>query len=204
MPPSPLGHVARSGRSARLRRVGHAAARGLHARRLAGLLRVVRRPWGVALAFDLVALHQLEERLERDAPCDRCPLRGRRSGEALRDGLTVNSSSSVGQLVPGHRRADRARREWPHRVDRGHRLVLRVLVVVEEHAVPFLLPPLAGRHRRRRLSTSRARCQRRAPHFGERPARLDAHVDVNAASPTSSGSRVAQVIEHVLTTGATS
>ena len=50
---------------ARIRSVGAARPRRLDARRLAGLLGVVRRPRRVAQALRLVALAQLEQRLER-------------------------------------------------------------------------------------------------------------------------------------------
>jgi hypothetical protein len=47
--------------------------------------------------------------------------------------------------------------------------------------VPLLLPPLAGGERGRApLDVARER-ERGAPHVGEAPARLDAHVDVDAA-----------------------
>ena len=88
---------------------------------------------------------------------------------------------AVGHLVPGERRRHARVGQRPHRVGRAGRAVLGVLVVVEEHAVALLLPPLRGRERgRAALDLARQR-ERGAAHLGERPARLDAHVDVHAA-----------------------
>ena len=88
---------------------------------------------------------------------------------------------AVRHLVPGERRRHARVGQRAHRVRRAGGAVLRVLVVVEEHAVALLLPPLRGGERRRApLDLARER-QRRAAHLGEGPARLDAHVDVHAA-----------------------
>ena len=72
----------------------------------------------------------------------------RRQGEVLH--------LDVGDLVPAQRHRDPRIGRRPDRVGGRHRPVLGVLVVVEEHAVALLLPPLAGRDRGARRSTSRA------------------------------------------------
>ena len=100
-------------------------------------------------------------------PPRRCPRPGRRCA-ANRAGTvsSVNASAStVGDLVPGQRHRDPRVGRRPDGVGRRHRPVLGVLVVVEEHAVALLLPPLArwrgpGRAARRR---GRARAPRGAP-----------------------------------------
>ena len=84
-------------------------------------------------------------------------------------------------LVPRERRRDARVRRRPHRVRAGDRAVLRVLVVVEEHAVALLLPPLAGRERRARAARPRARARARRAGPRRTSTRLDAHVDVDAA-----------------------
>ena len=74
---------------------------------------------------------------------------------------------AVVDLVPGQRRRDARVGRRPHRVGAGDGAVLRVLVVVEEHAVALFLPPLAGGERRRApLDLARKR-QRGAPHLVE-------------------------------------
>ena len=88
---------------------------------------------------------------------------------------------TLGDLVPVHGRRHARVRQWAHRVGRARRAVLRILVVVEEHAAPLFLPPL-GRRQRRRASLHLAReRERRASHLGERPPLLDTHVDVHPA-----------------------
>ena len=162
--------------------VGTPLARRLDAWRLAGLLGVVRRPRGVALALRLVPLRQLEQRLQRADrlvdPAPRVadpgePLGHRRDRERL--GLAARD------LVPGQRRRDARVGQRPDRVGRGDGSVLGVLVVVEEDAVALLLPPLRRRPSgHARLDVARQR-QSRAADLGIRPATLDAHVDVDPA-----------------------
>ena len=116
-------------------------------------------------------------------PRRRCPRDDRRS-RAKRAGIVASVKSrgiAVVDLVPGERRRDARVGCRPHRVGAGDGAVLGVLVVVEEDAVALFLPPLARRQRRRApLDLARER-QRGAAHLGERPAPLDAHVDVHAA-----------------------
>ena len=158
-------------------------ARRLDARRLALLLAVVRRPRRVAEA--------LAPRPPPRAPgaprASRPPRRSRRPGRrssAKRAGTVaiVNASASrVGTSSQRERRRDPRVRERPDRVRRGDRPVLRVLVVVEEHAVALLLPPLRGGDRRRPpLDVARDR-EGGPANLRVRPLPLDADVDVDAA-----------------------
>ena len=52
------------------------------------------------------------------------------------------------QFIPADRRRHACVRPRPHRVRRRHGPILGVLVVVDEHALPLLLPPLRGGQRR--------------------------------------------------------
>ncbi len=123
----------------------------------------------------LVARRELEQLFERARRlvhasvriADRREARGHgRDGEVGR--------VAVGDLVPVERRRDARVGQRPHRIGGAGGAVLGVLVVVEEDAVALLLPPLRGGDRGRPpLDLARER-QRRAAHFGERPARLDA------------------------------
>ena len=75
-----------------------------------------------------------------------------------------SAGSHVGDLVPGERRRDARIGPRPDRVRGGDRAVFGVLVVVQEHALTFLFPPLARR------ATRACAARLRAPA----PARLDA------------------------------
>ena len=158
-----------------------------------GLLHVVRRPGRVAQALGLLPRRQLEQRprasrgcssMRRVAVADRGEARGHRAQREVARAGTPQSSSQVS----GRRHARVGL--GAHRVGARHRAVLGVLVVVEEDAVALLLPPLAGGELRRAPLDLAGEGQRGAPHLRERPARVDAHVDVDRrASPTSSASR---------------
>ena len=71
-------------------------------------------------------------------------------------------------------------RHRPHRICGARRPILRILVVVEEHAVALLLPPLRCRQRRHAAFNCSRQSNGRAPDFREGPARLNAHVHVHA------------------------
>ena len=89
--------------------------------------------------------------------------------------------------MPVKRRGDAGVGERAHRIGRAGRAILRVLVVVEEDAVPLLLPPFrAGDGGRAPLDRSR-QSQRRATHLGEGPSRMNPHIDVHAARPAGLG-----------------
>ena len=152
---------------------------GLHPRRLACLLPIVWRPRRVAFAL---LLEQLEQRLERARlridprmpiaqslePCGH-----RRQREIAR--------LAVGDFGPVERCRHRGFRRRAHRVGRCDGAVLGVLVVVDEHAVALLLPPLARRELRRATLDVAGERERRAAHLIERPALRDAHIDVHAS-----------------------
>ena len=116
------------------------------------------------------------------SPSSREPRRHRRQREV--GGLAVVD------LVPGQRRRHARVGRRPHRVGAGDRAVLRVLVVVEEHAVALFLPPLARRQIAARAARPRApaRAPRGAPRRTSSAARC-ARRCACRASPTSSASR---------------
>ena len=186
-----LGRRAAVHAAARVLAVCPTLPRRLDPRRLALLLRVVGRPRGVALAFRFIAGGQLQQRVKgaggRIDPGPGIAPRGidRRhggQGEVLRH--------HVGHLVPAQRERDPGVGERPDGVGGGHGPVLRVLVVVQEHAVPLLLPPARGGDRRRPpLHVPRQR-QRGAPDLRVRPAPLDPDVRRGSrGNRTSSASR---------------
>ena len=74
-------------------------------------------------------------------------------------------------------------RSGPHRVGAGDRPILRVLVVVQKHTVPFFFPPFARRQIGRASLDFACQRQRGTPYFSERPAALDAHVHVHTSRP---------------------
>ena len=156
--------------------------RRLDARRLPGLLRVVRRPRCVALPLCLVPVAQLQQRVERaDRRLDtrsRVADRGKaRRYRVDREGLGLDGR----HLVPGQWGGDPRVRQRPHGIGGRHGAVLGVLVVVEEDPVPLLLPPLGrGEIRHTPLHVPREG-ERRPADLRERPARLDPDVDVDAA-----------------------
>src|SRR5207244_4517508 len=78
------------------------------------------------------------------------PLGTGAAGEAVGDGLRRERFGFDGRtLGPAERRRDARVRRRTHRVRRGDGSILRVLVVVDEDAVPLLLPPLRRRQLRR-------------------------------------------------------
>src|SRR5262245_58574320 len=131
------------------------------------------RPRGVAQALALVALRELEQRLDRARVLVDSLVWIAALGEASRHGREREVLGlQARQLVPAERRRDPGVRGGPHRVGRGDRAVLGTLVVVDEHPVALLLPPLAGGERRRAaLHVARQR-QGGAPHLVEAPAPL--------------------------------
>ena len=137
-------------------------------RRLALHLPEVRRPWSVAESRRFVAVCEFEKLSANpgDASMSACgsPI----SREALGDCETVKSAGiAVRHFVPVERRRYTRIRQRTHRVGRAGRAILRVLVVVEKHAVPLFLPPLrTGQRWRAPLDFARQR-QRRATHLGE-------------------------------------
>ena len=133
--------------------VAPASGRRLAAR---GLTRAARRPSRSAAARArrparrALPRGELEQRLERARrrvdPAPRSPSRAKRAGIVR---SVKSAGSQCGDLLPGERRRDAGVGRGPHRVGGRDGAVLRVLVVVDEDAVPLLLPPLARRERRR-------------------------------------------------------
>ena len=68
-----------------------------------------------------------------------------------------------------------------HRIGGRCRTVLGILVVVEEHSLTLLLPPLGGGDAGHAALDGAGDGKRRAADFSEGPAGLDADVDVHAA-----------------------
>ena len=177
------------------------ALRRLHARRLAGLLRVVRRPRRVAQPLRLLARRQLQQRLQR-ARDGRRSRRGDRRSAAKRAGM-VRSVKSSGrhcvQLVPGQRARRRARPAsaapsrrctpcGPSRsgCSRGTRRAAPPSTTCWWRGSGALPLHLAGQG------------QRRAPHLVERPAAVEAHVHVDAARARRLGpAHQAEAVEHL-------
>src|SRR5204862_4285879 len=89
---------------------------------------------------------------------------------------------------PGHRCGYRRTRLGPYAVGGGDGAIARVLVVVDEDALPALLLPPLGRHLARQTPLELTpEGDRGVAHVGERPAWLDPDVYVDA--PASGGLR---------------
>ena len=106
---------------------------------------------------------------------------------------TVRSVKSAGSQLSSSRQLTGAETRGvgpgPHRIGRRNRAVLRVLVVVDEDAVPLFLPPFAGGQLRRApLDLARQR-QRGAAHLVEAPRLRCARSRGCRASPRSWASR---------------
>ena len=115
--------------------------RGVHAQRLVVPLREVRRPRRVAEAALGVLRRELEQRLERAGVVVDAGAGVADRAQALGHGRTVNRSGST-SATSSHRAAStRGRRASAGRVGARHGAIPGVLVVVEEHADPLLLPP---------------------------------------------------------------
>src|SRR6185436_10010652 len=139
----------------------------------------MRWPRCVAQALALKELEQTFDRARLSVDL-RVPIaelakaRGHRSEREIRRIATLD-------LVPGERRRDACVRRGSYRVCGSDGAILGVLVVVDEHTVTLLLPPLAGGELRcASLDLTRER-KRRTTHLVEIPAPLDTHADVHAA-----------------------
>ena len=173
---------ARLPQTSRLLRSGDGSAPGrLHARGLVGLLSIVRRPRRIAETLSFLSCRQVEQPVERawvaidvgvNIAQAREPLRHRREREI--PGLRQFS------FFPRQRRRHACIGCGTHRVRGGHGAIFCVLVVIDKHAVPLFLPPLAGRQFRRAAFDFARERQRRASHLVEGPLLLDAHVHVHA------------------------
>src|SRR5262245_44514165 len=103
-------------------------------------------------------------------------------GKSFRHGSQCEGAwIALGDFVPLEWRRDARVRRWPNGVGRGDRPILRILVVIDEHAVPLFFPPLArGELGRASLDITREgkRC---ATHLLEGPSLRHAYVDVHPA-----------------------
>ena len=109
-------------------------------------------------------------------------------GEALRHGEDGEVGGvGVGDLVPVEWRGDAGVGERADGVGAGGGAVFGVLVVVEEDAVAFFLPPLGGGERGDAAFDGACEGEGGAADFGEGPAGMDADVDVHAAGAAGLG-----------------
>src|ERR1700689_709134 len=82
---------------------------------------------------------------------------------------------AIGNFMPVQRRRDTRVGKRAYGIGRACRTILRVLVVVEEDAVAFFLPPLRTRQIRRAALYRSRQSHCRPPNLSECPAWLDAH-----------------------------
>src|SRR5689334_21795160 len=170
----------------------------LYPPRLPPLLREVRRPGGIAQAPLLVAAGEVEQLVERSGVLvDVGGWIALLPQPAWNGVETKVAKLDVRYFGPGDRAADARIRHRPDRIARGDGPVLRVLVVVDEDAVAFLLPPLAGGVLREPALDLARQSECRPAHLVVVPAPLQPHVDVDSARPR--GLRVARqavLLEH--------
>src|ERR1700682_330161 len=165
-----------------------ATSRQLHAGRLAPLLGERRWPGCVSEAGRLVLRGTLEQRLERP---DRLvnPFRGiaNLSKPPGDRGQRKRLRRAGRHLLPPQRCGHAGVCQRTDGVGGSHRSVLGVLVVIEEDAVPFLLPPAAGCTLGGAAPDLARQRHGRAADLGKGPARLDPTVDVDASGPRRLG-----------------
>src|SRR5919108_276702 len=136
---------------------------------LAARLREVGRPRGVAEALLLVAPGELEQLVEGAGLVVDVGRGIADCAQAVGHGVEPQVARlHVGHLVPAHGARHARVRRGAHGVAGGDRAVAGVLVVVDEHAVALLLPPLArGEGGRPALDLPRER-QRGEPDLAAR------------------------------------
>src|ERR1700744_3909530 len=102
----------------------------------------MRWPRCIAKTSSFVLRRKVEQPLERSGRCvDGC-VRVTDLGKTLRHSEDGKIRwIAVGNLMPLKRRRDASVGKRTHRIGGGRRAVLRILVVVQEDAVPFFLPP---------------------------------------------------------------
>src|SRR5436309_5709324 len=150
------------------------------ARRLALHLAKVRRPGRVAETCGFVFGRKPEQRFE--GTC--VGIHTRVWVAQLRETLRNRQHGKTGRItfrnfVPAKPSGYARIRQRAHGIRRARRTVLRILVVVERHAVPLLLPPLrSGQGRYAPLDGTRKR-ERGTPHFDERPAWFNPRIHVH-------------------------
>src|SRR5207249_767931 len=182
-----------------LLRRGGLASRRRYPRRFTTLLPEMWRPRRIAESGRFVCGGQLEQFIERS----RSSIDTRRRVASLRETRRRGNQRerrwiAAGDLIPFERHRDTRVGCRPDGPGRRYRTVLGVLIVVEEHAVAFFLPPLACRLIGRAPFHLARKGQRSAAHLSEAPAPFDANVDMHAAR--SGGFRPAAkavLVEHV-------
>ena len=163
---------------------------GLDTRRLPCLLLVLRRPGCVSHPLLLVTFRQLEQGIDRTRMAIDVGMTIANLTKATRHRLQVEILRlALSNFAPGQGRGYARIRLWPHRVSARDCPILRVLVVIEEDAMPLFLPPFARRQRWRTPLDFSSEGQRRTADLAKRPSAIDANVDMNAATLTSLASQ---------------
>src|SRR5688572_24855209 len=159
-----------------------AAPRWLNAGGLALLFLVVRRPRSIAKTLALLSVRKFQQAVQSERLRVHGGLHVADFGEALRHGGEGEVAGvAIGDFVPRDRCRDARVRFRANGIGARDGAVLGVLVVIEEDAVALLFPPLAGRQRGYAAFDFAGEGQRGAADVFERPALLDAHVDVQPA-----------------------
>ncbi len=180
-----------------IRRVGHHDERHLtpccrsgagrrDAWRLALHLAKVRRPRRVSESRGFIGRRQLQQLLQRAwfIIHSRMRIAQLRESRGNRQDGEIGRVA-IGNFIPIERRRYARVGDGSDRIRRAGSSILGVLVIVEEYAVAFLLPPLGtGQDGNPALHCSRKRYGR-APNFGEGPARLDPRINVHSARAAS-------------------
>jgi hypothetical protein len=176
------GWLCRAGLLCRARAGRPAALGRLDPRRLVLALGEVRRPWRVRQPGPLVVCREFQQGFKRvSRVVDSLP-RVADLGEPFRHGPDREGVGvAAGYFVPSQRRRNPGLRNGPDGICTSDRSVLGVLVVVDEDAVPFLLPPPRGRELGRAPFDLSGQGHSAGADLGERPAWLDSGVDVEAA-----------------------
>ena len=177
-----------------------AAPGGLGADGLALGLREVRRVRRLALSLGGLPVRELEECLEARRPV--VDPRPRVTHPLQPSGHRADREDfglHAGDLVPVQRCRNARVRDRSHAVGGRHGPIAGVLVVVDEHAVAFLLPPLRRRDVGDAALDLACERERPAPDLGEGPLGPDPHVHVDPLLPAGlreTGQPV--LVEHVL------
>src|SRR5579864_5576763 len=109
-------------------------------------------------------------------------------GESRRNGENGKVGRvAVGNFVPVKRRGHAGVGQRANGIGRARGAILRVLVVVEEHAVTLLLPPFrTGKGGRAPFDFAR-KSECRTANLGEGPAWFDARIDMHPARAAGFG-----------------
>ena len=163
-------------------RRGGAGARRRYTRPFALHPAEVRGPGRVAKPGRLILRRELQQVVQRSGEQIHVRVRIAHGRETLRYGEHSEVRRfRIRRLVPEKRRGYARIGQRPNGISRAGGPILRILVVVEEDAVPLFLPPFrAGEGGRAPLHRAR-KSQSSPPHLSESPARVDAHVHVHTA-----------------------